>query len=581
MSSSTRVLPPQIPTGGAAGYVLTKNTDAAYDYSWQPGGGGGGGSPVGPTFALQFNAGGGLFGGNGNFIFDGDSVRYVNGNTLVDFSTTAFKVSSPSYTDGLIYSDGATGRTFLGDGNIDINGTYVQADDANQLVTIRANAGVQFIANILDSATALSIDPSARLLVDPSGATALDYNGRYGLDSSGQVSIDWENRKGEDSSGNKSIVWESRHLVAPDGSTVIADWSGANLNLNADPVNALDAATKNYVDTLFTSGTWHPSVQAATTSNIVLSGAPVTIDGHVVFSGDLVLVRAQAASKDDGIYKVAVGLWSRSLDMPAGSDAGGAIVPVLNGTTYGNTIQRQFTDPCVVGTNPQSWNIISTGLYSASGTGLILTGNLFSIQLDGSTLFQSVSGLKVAPLGITNTELSTGIAVNKLTAQTASKAAAYDGSGFLTSATTTVTELNYVSGVTSAIQTQINGKVAKAGDSVAGNIVYTPSSAGTISGSYSTPVNLTDAQSVYITTGGNITFNAPTGTPANGQILELVITQGSSTGTATFNTTYFAQSSTLPFPALSATTGLIDYLLFKYNSALGKYVFMASNIGVS
>lgn len=52
------------------------------------------------------------------------------------------------------------------------------------------------------------------------------------------------------------------------------------------------------------------------------------------------------------------------------------------------------------------------------------------------------------------------IALNKLAATTASRALVSDGSGFVTAATTTSTEIGYVNGVTSAIQTQIDGKQA-------------------------------------------------------------------------------------------------------------------------
>jgi hypothetical protein len=53
---------------------------------------------------------------------------------------------------------------------------------------------------------------------------------------------------------------------------------------------------------------------------------------------------------------------------------------------------------------------------------------------------------------------SAAIAVSKLAAVTASRALVSDGSGFIAPATTTATELGYVNGVTSAIQTQIDGK---------------------------------------------------------------------------------------------------------------------------
>jgi hypothetical protein len=53
-----------------------------------------------------------------------------------------------------------------------------------------------------------------------------------------------------------------------------------------------------------------------------------------------------------------------------------------------------------------------------------------------------------------------GIAVNKLAATTVSRALVSDGSGFIAAATTTATEIGYVNGVTSAIQTQIDTKAS-------------------------------------------------------------------------------------------------------------------------
>lgn len=59
---------------------------------------------------------------------------------------------------------------------------------------------------------------------------------------------------------------------------------------------------------------------------------------------------------------------------------------------------------------------------------------------------------------------SAAIALTKLAATTASRALVSDGSGVITPATTTATEIGYVNGVTSAIQTQLNGTVKTTGD---------------------------------------------------------------------------------------------------------------------
>jgi len=67
-------------------------------------------------------------------------------------------------------------------------------------------------------------------------------------------------------------------------------------------------------------------------------------------------------------------------------------------------------------------------------------------------------GTSIASLGTVTvgTWSADAIALNKITALTASRAVVSDASGFLASAATTATELGYVNGVTSAIQTQIN-----------------------------------------------------------------------------------------------------------------------------
>lgn len=66
---------------------------------------------------------------------------------------------------------------------------------------------------------------------------------------------------------------------------------------------------------------------------------------------------------------------------------------------------------------------------------------------------------------------SSGGSILEAAAITAARALISDASGIPTHSAVTSTELGYVSGVTSAIQTQIDGKVAKAGDTMTGDLV--------------------------------------------------------------------------------------------------------------
>ncbi|MDO7898900.1 phage tail protein [Pseudomonas citrulli] len=104
------------------------------------------------------------------------------------------------------------------------------------------------------------------------------------------------------------------------------------------------------------------SVRAATTANIVLSGAQA-IDGVAVIAGNRVLVKSQALAKDNGIYVVANGAWARAKDADASAEVtSGLIVSVEEGTTLANTIWQLVTDGAIVlGTTALAFQNITQG----------------------------------------------------------------------------------------------------------------------------------------------------------------------------------------------------------------------------
>lgn len=152
------------------------------------------------------------------------------------------------------------------------------------------------------------------------------------------------------------------------------------LTLSADPTSASHAATKSYVDNLITGITWKQEVKAATTANITLSGTQ-TIDGYAAIAGDRILVKNQTTATNNGIYLVASGAWTRTLDANTSSEIGSATVLVRFGTVNIDTqwTCTNSTDP-VIGTDNITFGQISGGGTYTNGTGLNLAGNVFSVN---------------------------------------------------------------------------------------------------------------------------------------------------------------------------------------------------------
>lgn len=101
---------------------------------------------------------------------------------------------------------------------------------------------------------------------------------------------------------------------------------------------------------------------------------------------------------------------------------------------------------------------------TAAGDGLGFTTGVLNVNVDDSTIETATDALQVKDGGITNAKIAAaaGINLNKLEATTASRALVSDGSGFVSASAVTATELGYLDGVTSALQTQLDGKASTA-----------------------------------------------------------------------------------------------------------------------
>lgn len=315
----------------------------------------------------------------------------------------------------------------------------------------------------------LSGDPSAAL-----GATTKQYVD--GADSALNTAISGKVAKAGDTmtghlvlSGDPSSALDAAPKQYVDANTsnkvpLAGGTMTGLLVLSGDPSAPLGAATRQYVDNVAQGLDVKESCHVATTANVPSLAGLLTIDNHLLEDQQRVLVRAQDTPAVNGIYVASAGPWSRALDFDNWIEVPGAFCFIEKGDTYADTgwVCTSNAGGTIGVTAVTFTQFSGAGSYNADGQGIELDGSTFKLELDGSTLAKSASGLKVSDLGIANAQISSSaaIAFDKMALLTQNRALIANGTGVVTASTVTSTELGYVSGVTSAIQTQIDGKQA-------------------------------------------------------------------------------------------------------------------------
>jgi len=298
-----------------------------------------------------------------------------------------------------------------------------------------------------------------------------------------------------------SKLADGANFVKKDGSVAFtADQSlgGFKVTNVGTPTSNSDVATKAYVDSVAQGLSTKTAVRVATTANITLSGTQ-TIDGVSVIAGDRVLVKNQTTTTQNGVYDVAAGAWARSTDSDTGTELVNAFYFVQSGTTLQATGWVQSTPgPITLGTTSIVFSQFSGAADYTAGAGLTKTGLTFDVGTASSArIVVNADNIDLATTGVsagtftkvtldtygrataatnaTTSDIAEGSNLYYLDARaqaavtggassivtsnlTVSRALVSDGGGKVSVSSVTSTEMSYLSGVSSAIQTQLNAK---------------------------------------------------------------------------------------------------------------------------
>ena len=410
-----------------------------------------------------------LSGNTANFTGNVTSLNANLGNLV---TANYVNVSSNTITNNLTVNLELSGNTANFSGNItSLNATlgnlatanYVNvsqqlngnvANFSGNVTSLNANLGnlatVNFIQTneIFNGNSNVRIAPNGNVTVSVTGTTNVYTLSNVGANIVGYVSANGNGTFGALYSNTLTSQAGNITIYAAPGNNYVelrpsgnghVDVANYRIQNLGTPVTSTDAATKQYVDDVAQGLNIHDACQAATSTtlniitsgtvaynngasgvgaNLVTTGSFNLIDGvNVQTSGTRILVKNEANAVWNGIYT-----WANSTTIVRATDfnsvpevEAGDFTFITGGTLYDNTGWVQTSVVVTIGTDPIEFTQFSgAGTYQA-GSGLTLTGTVFSVNVDNVTTEIAGGNVVVkanAQLTTPNIGAATGTSIN-------------------------------------------------------------------------------------------------------------------------------------------------------------------------
>ncbi len=160
-----------------------------------------------------------------------------------------------------------------------------------------------------------------------------------------------------------------------------------------------DAVNKAQLDAAIEGTAWKDSARVATQGNLNLAAPGASIDGIAMAASDRVLVRAQSAAAENGIY-----IWNgaavpmtRALDASTFAEIEQAVISVEEGSSANATF-RQTAVNGTLGSTAVTWSTFGTSAPAATET----TAGIAEIATQAETDAGTDDARMVTPLKLAN-----------------------------------------------------------------------------------------------------------------------------------------------------------------------------------